>query len=365
MIALLDGGDSAQWQAWTKDLGWSVIAPPAEANTAMDARIQALEKSIVAEIQSGSADPARIYLAGRGEATAAVFYTISRVPDLWAAAVALGGSPQPAIDSGRLYTANFSNVPVLWAGAGPNDRAAAESLEAAGLKLDFRDAQSLTVGTITHWLAQHERLAYPPVIDCETNSPSFARCYWIRLARFDAGERNDALASTRVQPAIIAALDLGAFGFQKDDPGPGVLVRGLPEKYSGPLKVGDRIVALDGREIRDAPHYLELMAQIREERPAVAAVQRGNERIRVETQIVIPKPVAAITARVQAKHLPEQNAVEIVSRTVTEMRVEIPAQWVPAMLNWNGVPMEQLEAPGCRLLTMEKEIEKAGSCPKP
>ena len=362
-IALLDSGDAAQWQTWTKDLGWRVIAPTVDAQATIDARIQALEKAVLADIHNGSADPARIYLAGRGDATAAVFYTIARVPDLWAAAVTLGGEPQPAIDSGRLFTANFSNVPLLWAGTGPNDRSAAETLQMAGLMLDFRDAQGLTVGAVMQWLAPHTRSPHPAAIDCETNSPSFARCYWIQMTKFDPRERNDVLATTRMQPAISAALDLGGFRFQKDEPGPGVLVSQLPEKYSGPLKIGDRIVALDGRDIPDTRHYLEMMAQITEERPAVATIQRGKERIRIDTQIVIPKPSAAVTARVQAKYLPDEHEVQIISRTLTEMRVEIPAEWVPSILNWNGVPLENLQAPGCRLLTMEKAIEKAAACP--
>ena len=362
-IALLDSGDAAQWQTWTKDLGWRVIAPKIDAEATIDARILALEKGVLADIQNGSADPARIYLAGRGDATAAVFYTIARVPDLWAAAVALGGSPQPAIDSGRLFTANFSDVPVLWAGAGPTDRAAAEALQMAGLTLDFRDAQGLTAAAVMQWLAPHTRPTHPAAIDCETNSPSFARCYWIQMTKFDPRERNDVLETTRMQPAVSAALDLGGFRFLKDEPGPGVLVSQLPEKYSGPLKIGDRIVALDGRDIPDARRYLEMMAQITEERPAVATIQRGKERIRLDTQIVIPKPAAVVTARVQAKYLPEEHEVQIVSRAVTEMRVEIPAEWVPSMLNWNGVPLENLQAPGCRLLSMEKAIEKAAACP--
>jgi hypothetical protein len=362
-IALLDSADLAQWQTWTKDLGWPVIAPTVDAGAPIDTRIQALEKSLLAATQAGSADPSRIYLIGRGEAAAAVFYTVSRLPDLWAAAAALGGSPQPAIDSDRFYLANFTNVPLLWAGADPKDPLLAESLQAAGLMLDFRTGAGLTAAAVLEWLGRHTRPAYPSDIDCETNSPSFARCYWIQMTKFDPAERNDVLSSSRIQPSLLAALDLGGFGFKKDDPGPGVLVSYLPEKYSGPLKMGDRITALDGREIPDARHYVEMMAQITEERPAAATVQRGKERLRFETRIVIPKRAAAATARVQAKYLADDHQVQIISRTVTGMRVDVPAQWLPAVLNWNGVPLENMENAGCRLLTIEKAIEKSGPCP--
>jgi hypothetical protein len=105
------------------------------------------------------------------------------------------------------------------------------------------------------------------------------------------------------------------------------------------------------------------MAQITEERPAAATVQRGKERLRFETRIVIPKRAAAATARVQAKYLADDHQVQIISRTVTGMRVDVPAQWLPAVLNWNGVPLENMENAGCRLLTIEKAIEKSGPCP--
>jgi hypothetical protein len=183
------------------------------------------------------------------------------------------------------------------------------------------------------------------------------------MTKFDAAERNDVLPSTQMQPATAASLDLGSFGFKPDAPGPGVLVGFLPEKYSGPLKMGDRIVALDGREIADAKRYSEMMRQIKEERAAVVMVQRGKERIRIETNIVLSKHAAAATARVQANYDPAEHEIQIVSRTVTEMRVTIAPQWLPVLLNWNGVPLEKVETAGCRLLTINKEIENAAPCP--
>src|SRR5438045_8646599 len=96
-IALLDGADSPQWQNWSRELGWQVIAPAAPPNPNIDLRVQALAAAVETAIHKGEVDAARVYLAGRGEAAAAVFYAISRVPDLWAAGAALGGSPKGAI----------------------------------------------------------------------------------------------------------------------------------------------------------------------------------------------------------------------------------------------------------------------------
>jgi predicted esterase len=360
---LVDGNDQAQWESWVNGAGWRLIAPAVAASAPIDARVQGIEKAVSEAIQNRTADPARIYLGGRAEASAAVFYAISRIPDLWAAAVALGGSPQPAIDSERFYLANFTNVPVLWVSSGANDRRLAEKLSSAGMPLEWRSAETVNAASMLEWLGGHTRPEHPSTVDCETNSPTFARCYWIRMTRFDAGERNDVLPSTRVEPPNTAALNLGGFGFNPADAGPGVLVRFLPEKYSGPLKMGDRIVALDGREISDAQHYVEMMAKITDERPATVLVERGKDRIRLETSIVLPKRAPGATARVQGKYLAEEKAIEIISREVTEMRVTVPEQWVPAVLNWNGVALEKLETASCRVLRIEKELESAAPCP--
>jgi predicted esterase len=361
-IVLVEGADAAQWQTWTKDLGWQVIAPAAAAaNANIDVRVQALASAVEAAIRNAGVDAARVYLAGRGSAAAVVFYAICRVPDLWAAGIALGGSPKPAVDTNRLFAANFTNAPVLWIGES-GDQALAEKLKSAGLNLEWRLASSTTNGDVFEWLARHQRDDFPASIDCETNSPAFGRCYWIRMTKFDASEHNDVLPSTRVAGGSGAMLDLGAFGYNATDAGPGVLVSHLPEKYSGPLKMGDRIVALDGKPIQDARQFAETMEQIVEEKPLVALVARGKERIRVETRIVLPKRDSAVTARVQAQYSAAEKEIQIVSRTVTEMRVTVPPAWTPATLYWNGLSLEDLKTPGCYALTVEKELLHAAPC---
>ena len=362
-VALIDSADAAQWQTWAQGVGWRVITPSGSA-AAIDQRVQALAAAVQAAIQNGGVDPAHIYLAGRGEAAAAVFYTISRVPDLWAAAIALGGSPQPAIDSDRIFTANFSNVPVLWVSAGENDEALARKLKEAELNLEWRSAAGMTNATIFEWLLKHRRDEFPAQIDCETNSPAFARCYWIQMTKFDVNERNDVLASTRLKAGSGAALDLGGFGWKADDAGPGLLVSFLPEKYSGPLKMGDRIVALDGKPILNARQYFETMSKIVEEKPVVAMVERGKDRFRVDTRIVLPRRDSAVTARIQAQYLPEDKEIQIISRTIKEMRVTIPPHWaLDSRLSWNGLPLEKIESPGCLVLTVDNELLHAAKCP--
>ena len=361
-VALLDADDAVQWRVWMREPGWQVIVPPGAAAPDIDSRVRALAAAVESAIQSGSVDPARVYIAGRGDAVPSVFYAISRIPDLWAAAVAIGGSPKAAIDSNRIFAANSTLVPLLWI-SGDDSRTMVEKLTAANLNLEWQPASgSFNSAALIQWLARHKRDAFPISIDCETNSPTFARCYWIQPAKFDANERNDVLASTRIPGGTGAALDLGAFEFKVDDPGPGVLVTSLPGKYSGRLKPGDRLVALDGKPLASARQYLELMEKFTEEKPATVTVQRGKERIRVETRITLPRRDAGVTARVQAQYLPAEKEIQIVSRTITEMRVTVAPEWIPATLLWNGLSLENLEEAGCWVLSVQKELLHAEKC---
>src|SRR5207244_1730724 len=102
--------------------------------------------------------------------------------------------------------------------------------------------------------------------------------------------------------------------------GPGILVNFLPEKYNGPLKMGDRLITLDGKPIENARQYAEAMAKITEEKSVAVMVQRGERRNRMETRIVLPRRDVMVTARVEAQYLPADKEIQIVSRTVKEMR---------------------------------------------
>ena len=360
-IALIDPADAAQWEAWAKDAGWRVITG-AQANNA-DTRIQNLASAVRDAVRSGSVDAARVYLAGRGPAAAAVFYSISRVPDLWAAGIVIDGSPQAAIDTNRIFSANFKLVPVLWVSETDADEAAALKLKSAGLNLEWRPAKSVNNAAISEWLKQHRRDEFPAEIDCETNSPSFASCYWIQMTKFDAAERNDVLPPSALRGGSGASLDLGGFGYKTDDPGPGLLVNFLPEKYSGPLKMGDRLISLDGRPIENARQYAENMSKTTEEKNVAVMVQRGNQRHRIETRVVLPRRDAIVTARVEAQYLPADKEIQVVSRTVKEMKVTIPPQWAAdSKLYWNGLVLEKIDSPGCYLLTIDRELLHSAKC---
>jgi hypothetical protein len=363
ILAVLDPADAEQWRAWSAARGFRVVAPPAAPGKSLDQRVLDLRSAVEAAAKEPGADPARVYLAGRGDAASGVFYAACRTPDVWSAAVALGGSPQAAIDTNRFYAANFTILPVLWVSNTAGDDALAKRLRSAGMNLELRSASGLSADSVLDWLLGKRREEFPASVDCETSSPAFATCFWIRLTKFDPASRNDVLGSTRQQPRSGASLDLGGFGYKTDDPGPGILVNWLPDKYNGPLKMNDRIVALGGKPLKDAGEYAEVMEKTVEEKPVVAAVQRGNDRVRLETRIVLPRREESVTARVQGKYSAEEKEVQIVSRTVTEMRVTAPEAWAGAALNWNGTVVAKTHSGGCWLLVEKDQLQSAKMCP--
>ena len=361
-IALVDANDAPQWQSLVEGTGWQVVSAPLAADANIDQRVQALALKVAEAVKAGKVDLKRIYVAGRGDSSSLVFYAIARIPDRWTAGVAVGGSPKGALDTNRVFTANFTDTPVLWASNGPNDSDYANRLKLAGLNLEWHTSTGLNNQAVLQWMAAHVRAEDPLTVDCETNSPTFASCYWVQPVKFDPAERNDVLPMSLIPADAGSALDLGGFGYRADDPGPGVTVAFLPERYKEALRVGDVLEALDGKPIENARQLMQIMEKADATRNAVVMVRRGKDRIRIETRIVVPRREPVITARVKAEYMPDYHQIVLISRAITEMRITIPAEWLPADLLWNGLTLENVKAAGCYTLKLEKELLHAGPC---
>jgi hypothetical protein len=328
-----------------------------------DQRVKALSAEVEEAEKRLPVDPNRVYLAAQGGSVSTLFYVAARMPDLWAAAVAAGGSPRAAIDGNRLFAANTTNLPVLWLFANQDEEPLGKKLQSAGFNLEWREPAAAKPEEIFEWLAAHRRDPFPTTADCETGSPLFTHCYWIEVTSFDPAERNDVLDSTRVQPLGSGArLALGPFGYNPAEPGPGVLVASLPEKYAGPLKLNDRIVELGGKKLGDAAEYAQILYRTFDEKPVVVMVQRGKDRIRLETKIELAPGAEPVTARVRAQYLPDLHEVEVVSRDITQMKLTLPESWLPAKINWNGTEVANATAAGCWLLDEQKELLTAKRC---
>ena len=363
-LLVLLGGEAKIWQAACQERGWRFLEPPSDtAGKDADQRVKALAEAVEDAVKRSDADPDRVYLAAQGGAVATLFYVASRVPDLWAAAVAAGGSPRAAIDSNRIYAANTTNLPVLWLFSKKDEEPLGRKLHEAGFNLEWRELTVARPSEIFEWLATHQRDPFPVTADCETGSTLFTRCYWAEVTRFDPAESNDVLDSTRVQPlGSGAVLALGPFGYDPADPGPGVLVTSLPEKYAGPLKLHDRIVEMGGKELKNAAEFAQILYHTFDEKPVVVMVERGKEHLRLETRIQVAPRAEPVTARVRAQYLPGLQEVEVVSRAITQMKITLPASWLPARVTWNGTEVAHPTAAGCWLLDEQKELLSARPC---
>jgi hypothetical protein len=363
-LMVLLGGDAKIWQAACQERGWQFLEPPSDtAGKSADQRVKALAAAVEEAEKRLPVDPDRVYLAAQGGFVSTLFYVAARMPDLWAAAVAAGGSPRAAIDSNRLFAANTTNLPVLWLFANKDEEPLGKKLQSAGFNLDWRELTTANPSAIFAWLAAHRRDPFPTKADCETGSPLFTHCYWVEVTKFDPAESNDVLDSTRVQPlGSGAVLAVGPFGFNPGEAGPGVLVASLPEKYEGPLKVGDRILELGGKELKNGAEFAQILYRTFEEKPVVVMVQRGKEHIRLETQIEIAPRGEQDTARVRAQYLPDLHEIEVVSRAITQLKVTLPESWLPARITWNGTEVANASAPGCWLLDEQKELLTAKRC---
>jgi len=363
-LLVLLGGDTKTWQGVCQERGWQFLEPASDSTgKSNDQRAKAVAAEVEEAEKRLAVDPNRVYLAAQGGAVSMLFYLASRMPDLWAAAVAAGGSPRAAIDSNRLFAANTTNLAVLWLFSNPEEAPLGKKLQTAGFNVEWRELGMAKPAAIFDWLDTHHRDAFPTTADCETGSPAFAHCYWIEVTKFDATESNDVLDSTRVQRlGSGAVLAVGPFGYNLNEPGPGVLVASLPDKYGGPLKVNDRIVELGGKELKNAAEFAQMLYRTVEEKPVVAMVHRGKEHVRLETKIEILPGAEPVTARVRAQYLPDLKEVEVVSRAITQMKLTLPASWLPAKVSWNGTEVAQAAAAGCWLLEERKELLTGKPC---
>ena len=360
-LVVLLGGDRAPWQAAVAERGWR-LAPPLAGNTAplwTDAGAQSVETLVMEARKQAPADPGGAFLIGIGDGATAAFFLASRLPDLWRGVLAIEGTPKPAIESNRFFAGNPRLVPIRWVmrpESQKNLEPFGQRLRAAGVNIEIVSPAGVTMGQTLDWLAAQQRDAQPLKVDCETGSPAFARCYWVEITRFDPTQRNDALPSTRVAPGAGASLACGPFGFDPSLTGPGVVVGLLPPGYRGPLKLEDRIVSVAGKPVRDAREYVEMMDQVKEEKPAAVTVLRGSQRLRVETRVVLPKRGELVTARVQAEFLVELHEIQVLSRTVAGVRLRVPAGWVPVSVSWNGLDAGKIERGGCWDLADEQGV---------
>jgi hypothetical protein len=349
-VVLLEAAANPAWEQACTARGWRLVRPDLERLPSpwTDPGVSALEVFVRDHRAS------TVYLISEA---AAVFYPVSRAPDLWNAAIAVGGDPRAAIVSNKLFGANTQLTPVLWVSDASETESWMGRLKIVNFNVTLRKSATIEEGL--DWLAAQRRDPVPPAVDCETGNPRFARCFWLEATELDSKRRNDVLGSTRVPPGSGAYLALGGFGFETTVGGPGVLVGWLPPKYAGPLKLGDRIVSIAGREIRDAADYARFMDEQVDTRSTAVIVLRAKQRVRMETRIVLPERQELSTARMQGTYTAEQQELLVITRGVKAFRLRVHPDWNGAAASWNGEDLGKLEA-GC----WEVDDRGARKCPQ-
>ncbi len=357
-----------QMQAGVEQKGWRLLIPSSpKLPLWSDWGALAVREIIDQESDTGAIDRSRVYLLALGSATPAAFSLVSRLPDMWAAAIAVEGDPRPAIDNARLFAANAAGIPFLWVAneqTQQTQQSLIEKLRQASFPVDITKAENLNLGQVIATFENRQRPEAPETVDFETDSLQFSRCYWVEITALDAGLRNDVLGESRVKPGSGAALSIGPFGYNLAEPGPGVEVSWLPPDYKGPLKLQDRIVAIRGKEVADPPAYQKMMDAEDEPADAAVTVERGGRRIRLENRILLPNRVIPPTARVKAERTSKPPGIQIVSRGVSGLRLHIPKDWIPAAVNWNGLDQGTLKAAGCWEMALVED-RAAVPCPAP
>lgn len=351
----------AQYDALAAPRNWRTVMPAVY--TLSDGGVLAIERVIADARKRTQAVEWGAFLIGAGQATSEVFYAASRAPDLFSAAVAAGGVPQAAMQSGRLYAANLKHVPLLWVDPPKLADRLRQKLQAWALPYEpadgWKDAQ------IVDWLHSKGGASVDPEeIDCETHSPQFGRCYWIEMTKFDLAKRNDALRSTRVPPGSGAGLSFGGapgFGYDPAGAGPGVRVTWLPPDYKGPLEVDDRIVEIGYRDIGSGADYAQFMDEVTEEKSTSVTVDRKGKQVKLSAKITLPKRDVPVTARVKAQRIGGAEEVTLTTRGVSEIKVTLPERWTAAVVNWNGTELKTTGG-GCWIASAAKEPPSIAKC---
>jgi len=104
------------------------------------------------------------------------------------------------------------------------------------------------------------------------------------------------------------------------------------------------------------------MDEMKEAKSVAVMIQRGKDKVRLETKILLPKREELVSARAQGRYLSDQKELLLITRAVTEMRVRVPVEWTPVSVSWNGLDMVKAESAGCWVLSIEKDPPGAVPC---
>jgi predicted esterase len=248
-------------------------------------------------------DESRISLTGISDGGTGAYFLAMREPTLWSSYLPLIGhlavlaNPTTGAD-GQLYLSNLVNRPLFVVNGirdplYPAARVApyVEALQTAGATVIFRP--QMNSGHDTSWwpserglferfVHDHPRPAHPPLLSWETErTDRYNRIQWLVIDELGARPSDVALVDTnsvaeRVDP------DFGIRGDAKKENGTRI-VEVLPDSAAAKmgLRVGDRLVTIDGRPVADIPGIVAAFDRNAGPRIAVE-IERGGARLTLD-----------------------------------------------------------------------------------
>jgi predicted esterase len=248
-------------------------------------------------------DESQIYLTGTSDGGTGAYYLAMREPTLWSSVLPLIGhlgvlaNPATGAD-GELFVSNLVNRPffVVNGVRDPLYPAArmvpyVEAMQTAGVTVIFRpqpngghdtswwDAERALYERFVH---DHPRPPHPSLLSWETERTDRAnRIQWLVVDELGARPSDVALADTNTV-AERQEPDFGVRGDSRKEQGTRI-VQVVPDTDAARmgLKVGDRILEIDGRAIADMAGIMAAFAKNTGPRIAFV-VERGQERVALD-----------------------------------------------------------------------------------
>ena len=337
-IALIEPADAPQWQTWAKETGWRVVTGAAAANP--DARVLALAAAVQRRHRQTVSIPRVSTSPDAAAAAAGVFYAISRMPDL----LGRGDRDRRLSAAGHRHRPHLrrqlhQRARAVGQQRQPGDQALAAKLKSDGLNVEWRAAAGLSPAAFSSGSASTSASPSPPRSIAKPTSPA------IRALLLDSGDevrrrraqRRPALHAPRWRARSPRSTS-AASGTKPTSPAPACSSPSSPRNINGPLKMGDRIVATRRPSHRDAEAISRNDGEVHrgEARRGHRAARQGA-RPRRDADRACRSAIVTVTARVQGQYLPADNEIQIVSRTITEMKRDHPAAMgagQPPVMEW-------------------------------
>jgi poly(3-hydroxybutyrate) depolymerase len=222
-------------------------------------------------------DESRIYLTGTSDGGTGAYFLAMREPTPWSSVLPLIGhlavlaNPATGAD-GQLYLSNLVNRPLFVVNGMrdplyPAARVApyVEAMQAAGATVIFRP--QMNAGHDTSWwpaeralferfVRDHPRPPHPALLSWETERVDrYNRIQWLVIDELGVRSSDSVLADTNTVSERFDP-DFGVRGDAKKDKGTRIVeINPDSDAAKMGLRVGDRIVAIDGQPVADIPAF--------------------------------------------------------------------------------------------------------------